>query len=44
MKPIYVRTDKNGTKIYHDWTCPRCGGAGILLVSGLPWQTRAVSF
>ena len=29
MEPIYVRTDKNGTKIYHDWTCPRCGGAGF---------------
>lgn len=25
---IYVRTDKNGTKIYHDYTCPRCGGRG----------------
>lgn len=25
---VYVRTDKNGTKIYHDYTCPRCGGAG----------------
>ena len=25
---IYIRTDKNGTKIYHDYTCPRCGGAG----------------
>ena len=24
----YIRTDKNGTKIYHDYTCPRCGGAG----------------
>lgn len=24
----YVRTDRNGTKIYHDWICPRCGGAG----------------
>ena len=24
----YVRTDKNGTKIYHDYTCPRCGGRG----------------
>lgn len=24
----YVRTDKNGTKIYYDYTCPRCGGAG----------------
>lgn len=29
MEPIYIRTDKNGTKIYHDWTCPRCGGAGF---------------
>ena len=26
----YVRTDRNGTKIYHDWQCPRCGGAGQL--------------
>ena len=25
---IFVRTDRNGTKIYHDYTCPRCGGAG----------------
>lgn len=24
----YIRTDRNGTKIFHDWTCPRCGGAG----------------
>lgn len=24
----YIRTDKNGTKIFADWTCPRCGGAG----------------
>lgn len=24
----YIRTDKNGTKIYEDWTCPRCGGQG----------------
>ena len=23
-----VRTDRNGTKIYEDWRCPRCGGAG----------------
>lgn len=28
MKLIYFKTDKNGTKYYHDWTCPRCGGAG----------------
>lgn len=27
---IYVRTDKNGTKIYHDYTCLRCGGQGGL--------------
>lgn len=25
---VFVRTDKNGTEIYHDYTCPRCGGAG----------------
>ena len=24
----YVRTDRNGTKYFNDWTCPRCGGAG----------------
>lgn len=29
MEPIYIRTDKNGTKIFHDWKCPRCGGAGM---------------
>lgn len=29
MKPIYVKTDKNGTKYYHDYTCPRCAGAGF---------------
>lgn len=28
MDLVYIRTDKNGTKIYHDWTCQRCGGAG----------------
>ena len=29
MKKLqYVRTDRNGTKIYYDWNCPRCGGAG----------------
>ena len=27
-KMIYIRTDKNGTEIYHDYTCSRCGGAG----------------
>lgn len=24
----YIRTDRNGTKYYEDWKCPRCGGAG----------------
>lgn len=28
MSKQYIRTDKNGTKIYHDYTCPRCGGRG----------------
>ena len=28
MAKQYIRTDKNGTKIYHDYTCPRCGGRG----------------
>lgn len=29
MKQLeYIRTDKNGTKIFYDWNCPRCGGAG----------------
>lgn len=27
-KLVYLRTDKNGTEIYADYTCPRCGGAG----------------
>jgi len=30
MKPVYVRTDRNGTKIYHDNNCPRCCGHGSL--------------
>lgn len=28
MARVYDRTDKNGTKIYLDYTCPRCGGRG----------------
>lgn len=24
----YIRADRNGTKYFYDWTCPRCGGAG----------------
>lgn len=27
---IYVKTDKNGTKYYHDINCPRCSGYGAL--------------
>lgn len=34
--PVYIRTDKNGTKIYHDCNCPRCAGAGR---SDNWWQT-----
>ena len=26
----YIRTDKNGTKIFYDFTCPRCCGYGML--------------
>lgn len=25
-KIVYLRTDKNGTKYYANYTCPRCGG------------------
>lgn len=28
MELQYVRTDRNGTKYFYDWNCPRCGGAG----------------
>ena len=28
MAREYIRTDKNGTKIYHDFTCTKCGGMG----------------
>lgn len=27
-KIVYLRTDKNGTKYYANYTCSRCGGAG----------------
>lgn len=30
MKPIYFKTDKNGTKYFYDYTCPRCSGYGML--------------
>ena len=39
----YVRTDRNGTKIYHDYTCPRCEGTGIYIVAienGVPRPSR----
>lgn len=30
MDLVYDRTDKNGTKIYLDYNCPRCGGSGVI--------------
>lgn len=30
MKPVFVGTDRNGTKLYHDNNCPRCCGHGSL--------------
>ena len=30
MDLVYDRTDKNGTKIYLDYNCPKCGGSGVL--------------
>lgn len=27
-KMVYIKTDKNGTKYWADYTCQRCGGAG----------------
>lgn len=39
MEKQYIRTDKNGTKIYHDFTCDRCGGSGIFVIgvcNGVP--------
>lgn len=24
----YIKTDRNGTKYFYDWNCPRCGGEG----------------
>ena len=29
MELQYFKTDRNGTKYYYDYTCPRCGGAGF---------------
>lgn len=29
MELQYFKTDKNGTKYFYDWKCPRCGGAGF---------------
>lgn len=39
--PRYVRTDKNGTKIYHDVNCPRCAGHGE---SDSWWATGKVCY
>lgn len=33
-KRVYIRTDRNGTKYFADYTCKRCGGQG-----GLPQWT-----
>ena len=30
MDLVYDRTDKNGTKIYLDYNCPKCGGSGVI--------------
>lgn len=30
MDMVYDHTDKNGTKIYLDYNCPRCGGSGVI--------------
>lgn len=30
MELQYVKTDKNGTKYFYDWKCPRCCGYGML--------------
>lgn len=32
MAREYVRTDRNGTRIYHDYACPRCGGRGYYAI------------
>ena len=29
MELQFIKTDKNGTKYFYDWQCPRCGGAGF---------------
>jgi hypothetical protein len=29
MELKYFKTDKNGTKYFYDWNCPRCSGAGF---------------
>ena len=29
MELQYFKTDKNGTKYFYDWMCPRCAGAGF---------------
>jgi len=28
MNPVLIKVDRNGTKYFVDYTCPRCGGAG----------------
>lgn len=41
IAPQYVRTDRNGTKIYHDHNCPRCGGHGE---SDNWWKTGRICY
>lgn len=30
MELQYFKTDRNGTKYFYDWCCPRCSGYGML--------------
>ena len=41
MELVYIKTDRNGTKHFHDWTCPRCSGAGE---SGNWWRTGCICY
>ena len=40
-KIAYIRTDRNGTKYYEDYTCTRCGGAGY---SDSWWRTGKICY
>lgn len=32
MAREFIRTDKNGTRIYHEYTCQRCNGKGVYVI------------